>query len=162
MPSRTRLTQLLVLALAISGCRKGASVPSGDVVATLTAVSADERPFDPASLRGKPTLVLFASPTCPHCSKELPIAQAAAQAENANIVAIFVSGAKKHAASVTKSVGFTAPVLVDDGSLLKRYEIKAVPYTLVLGADGHAQAAFRGEQDEATLRDALSDARSGQ
>jgi thiol-disulfide isomerase/thioredoxin len=159
MPSPARWTQLLVFGLAISGCHRGASVPSGDIVATLTAAPADERAFDPTSLRGKPTIVLFASPTCPHCTKELPIAQAAAHAEDANIVAVFVSGAKKHAASVTKSVGFTAPVLVDDGTLLKRYDIRAVPYTLVLGPDGHARDAFRGEQDESTLRAALSDAR---
>ena len=159
MPSPARLTQLLVIGLAIAGCHKGPSVPSGDIVATLTATSADDRAFDPTSLRGKPTLVLFASPTCPHCTKELPIAQAAAHAEDANIVAIFVSGAKKHASSVTKSVGFSAPVLVDDGTLLKRYDIQAVPYVLVLGPDGHARNAFRGEQDEATLRNALADAR---
>ncbi len=151
---------VLGVASAISGCRgKGESVPEGDVVASLTSPSATETAFDPATLRGKPTLVLFASPTCPHCTSELPIAQAAALAEDANIVAVYVSGAKKHAASVTKSAGFTAPVLVDDGTLRKRYAITAVPYLLVLGADGHARSAFRGEQAEATLREAIADAR---
>jgi len=151
-----------VVALAISGsaCRKGVAVPDGDILASLTAPSADDaRAFDPASLRGKPTLVLFASPTCPYCSEELPIAQQAAAAEDANIVAVYISGAKKHAMSVTKSAGYTGAVLVDDGTLRKRYEIKGVPYTLILGADGHAKDAFRGMQDESTLRSALSDAR---
>jgi hypothetical protein len=34
-----------------------------------------------------------------------------------------------------------------------------VPYTLILGPDGHAHEAFRGLQDEGTLRDALADAK---
>jgi thiol-disulfide isomerase/thioredoxin len=162
MPSPSRWTQLLstaCLTVAISGCHKGPGVPSGDIAASLTAPSADERTFDPASLLGKPTLVVFASPTCGHCATELPMAQAAAAAENANIVAVYVVGAKKNAASVAKSLKFTAPVLVDDGTLRTRYDIKAVPYMLVLGPDGHAVDAFRGETDEATLRSALADAR---
>lgn len=159
MPSPSRWTQLLLLVVAISGCHKAAEVPPGDIAASLTAPSADDRTFDPSSLRGKPTLVVFASPTCPHCTLELPWAQAAAAAEGANIVAVYVSGAKKHAASVAKSLKFTGPVLVDDGALRKRYDIRAVPYLLVLAPDGHAVDAFRGETEESTLREALADAR---
>ena len=135
-------------------------VPDGDIASALTVPSADlARPFDPASLRGKPTLVLFASPTCPYCAEELPLAQRAAAAENANVVAVYISGQGKHAASVTKSLGFSGTVLVDDGTLRKQYDIKGVPFTLILGADGHATKAFRGLQDEDTLRSALDDAR---
>ncbi|MEO8700682.1 MAG: TlpA disulfide reductase family protein [Kofleriaceae bacterium] len=137
-------------------------VPDGDIAAALTtSPSADEaRAFDPASLKGKPTLLVFASPTCPYCAEELPIAQRAATAESANIVAVYIAGQKKHAASVTKSLGYTGTVLVDeDGSLRKKYDIKGVPFTMVLGADGHATTAFRGLQDESTLRGALADAK---
>lgn len=150
---------MLIAALAVVGCRKSLPVPNGDVAASLTLPTTEDAPFDPASLKGKPTLVLFASPTCPHCIAELPIAQRAATAESANLVAVFVVGNKQHAASVTKHAGFTAPVLVDDGTLRTRYDIKAVPYMLVLGPDGRARSALRGETDEPTLRDALSDAR---
>lgn len=161
MPSPRRPTQLLlgiVIALAISGCKKQIPVPDGDIVAALTVPSAGDT-FDPESLRGKPTVLLFATPTCPYCSEELPIAQKAASAENANIVAVYISGKKENAASVTKSLGYTGTVLVDDGSLRKKYEIKGVPFTLVLGPDGHARRAFRGLQDEDTLRSAIADAR---
>ena len=163
MPSARRSTQLLLLAaLAISGCRnKGLSPPEGDILAAIGALpTADDTAFDAQSLRGKPTLVLFASPTCHYCMNELPIAEKAAKAEQANLVAVFIVGAKKHAASVKKSKKMAAPFLVDEGGTLRdQYKIKGVPYTVVLGADGKARTAFRGEQDESTLRDALADAR---
>jgi thiol-disulfide isomerase/thioredoxin len=166
MPSLRSSTQLLfsiVLLgqlLAISGCRKRANVPEGDLLPSLALPTADDRAFDPAALRGKPTLVMFASPTCGYCAAELPIAQRAAAAEQANLVAVYIVGGKQHAASVTKSAGFTAPVLVDEtGALRKKYDIKGVPYMLVLGPDGHAHDALRGQQDEAALREAIDDAR---
>lgn len=147
--------------MTISACAKRAPVPDGDVLAVLAPLpTADGSSFDVQSLRGKPTLVMFASPTCGHCNAELPIATKAASAEKANLVAVYVVGGKQHAASVTKSLGFTAPVLVDEaGSVKRHYDIKGVPYLLVLGANGKAVRAFRGKQEEDTLRDALDDAK---
>jgi thiol-disulfide isomerase/thioredoxin len=162
MPSARRFAQLtLLVVLAISGCRKRTAGPEGDIIAAIAPLpTADDSAFDAQSLRGKPTLVLFASPTCGYCIKELPIAKAAAEKEKANLVAVFISGNKKSAASVTQTAKFDAPVLVDEGrELSKKYEIKGVPYMVVVGPDGRATEALRGLQEEDTLRDALDDAR---
>jgi len=75
------------------------------------------------------------------------------------MVVVFVRGTKQAAARVAEQLHLTAPVLVDDGTLRTRYGVNAVPYTLVLGADGRAREAFRGAQSESTLRDAVADAR---
>jgi cytochrome c biogenesis protein CcmG, thiol:disulfide interchange protein DsbE len=134
--------------------------PEGDILAALTAASADERPFDPATLRGKPTLVIFASPTCGFCAEELPIAARVTQTEDANMVAIYVGAQKKAALQAAKTGGYKGPVLIDEGKKLsKQYGIEGVPFTLILGPDGHARNAFRGLQDESTLRSAIVDAR---
>lgn len=163
MPSPRRSTQLLLLVtLAISGCRaKGTAVPADDLIAALRPLpTADDSAFDPGSLRGKPTLLVFASPTCGHCMSELPAAEKAAAAEKANMVAVFIVGNKQHASAVKKSKGLTSPVLVDDsGELRKKYDIKGVPYTVVLGPDGRAIESYRGAQGEEVLRDALAHAR---
>jgi len=146
----------LLLALA-AACTK---LPEGDIAATLTATSVSGAPFDPASLKGAPALVLFVSPTCPYCRAELPLAASAAKASNANVVAVFVAGKKDNAAGVLKSAHFDGAALIDDtGALKQRYDVQKVPYTLVLGADGHAVEQFHGQQDEATLRSALANAR---
>lgn len=165
MPLARRSTQLLLLAvltISAASCRKkGADIASDDFIAALRPLpTADDSLFDPGTLRGKPTLLVFASPTCSHCMVELPVAEKAAAAEHANMVAVFIVGGKQHAASVKKSKGLTSPVLVDEaGELRKKYNIKGVPYTVVLGTDGRAREAYRGEQGEEVLREALADAR---
>ena len=162
MPSARRSLQQLILVGAIalgSACTKAEPVPAGDIAATLAIDTVEDTQFDPILLRGKPTLVVFASPTCPHCIAELPLAQAAATTEQANVVAVFVVGGKESAANVATNAKFAGHVLVDDGTLRKRFGIEAVPYTLVLGSDGRAHSAFRGEQSEQTLRTALADAK---
>lgn len=150
---------LATISLAFA-CKKSLPLPDGDVTAVLALPTTAGASFDPASLKGKPTLVLFASPTCGYCLQELPIAEAAAAAERANVVAVFIVGSREGAAQMIERAKFTAPALVDSsGGLLKKYDIKAVPYLLVLGPDGRAREAFRGEQDEKTLRTALASAR---
>jgi hypothetical protein len=72
---------------------------------------------------------------------------------------VFVAGGKQNAEGVVSHTKFDGTALVDDGTLRKKYNIRAVPYSLVLGADGKARDAFRGEQDESTFRDALADAK---
>ncbi|MBL9015654.1 MAG: TlpA family protein disulfide reductase [Myxococcales bacterium] len=148
----------LVLALA-AGCKKHEPPPEGDIVETLRAKTMTGADFDPHTLRGKPSIVLFVSPTCPHCVEELPAAQAAAKAHDANVVAVFIAGKAENAKGVLEHTKFEGVALIDDGSLRRRYGVRAVPYTLVLGADGHAREQFRGGQGESTLSDAIADAR---
>lgn len=162
MPSAWRLTQLLlVLVLAIAGCKRNTTpVPSGDVAASLALPSVGAHSFDPQSLKGKPSLVMFVTPTCPHCLATIPRGAAAAQAEGANVVAVFVQGGKQNAEGVVSHTKFPGVALVDEErTMIEKYAIKGVPYSLVLGPDGRAREAFRGEQDEATFREALADAR---
>ena len=160
MPSRHGYALLLLLALAIAGCKRNDTpVPDGDITATLGLPSLGEHTFDPASLKGKPCLVMFVTPTCPHCLATIPRGAAAAQAQGANVVAVFVAGNKSNAEGVVSHAKFPGAALIDDGTLRRKYNIRGVPYSLVLGPDGHAREAFRGEQEESTFRDALADAK---
>ena len=100
-----------------------------------------------------------ASPSCGYCAKELPIAHSIAASEGANMAVVYVSGGKEAASRAAKRGGFNGPVLVDDGKLRDKYEIKGVPYTLILKADGTATSAFRGMQEESDLRSAVASAK---
>jgi thiol-disulfide isomerase/thioredoxin len=165
MPSPWHLTRstaiVLAIVLAASACKRNSEpVPPGDVAATLTLPSVGAYSFDPASLKGKPSLVMFVTPTCPHCLATIPRGLAAATAQGANVVAVFVAGTKASAEGVVSHAKYTGVTLVDEQKeMIKKYNIKGVPYSLVLGADGHARTAFRGEQEESTFREALADAK---
>lgn len=149
----------LALALALAsglGCQRGEQIPGGNVAASLVAPTLGDAVFDPATLHGKPALVLFVSPTCAHCLAELPRAQAIAKAADAHVVAVFVAGNGDAASEVVQRTKFAGTVLVDDGTLRRQYNVTQVPYTLVLDRDGSAHAALLGEQDDGALRDALA------
>jgi thiol-disulfide isomerase/thioredoxin len=141
-----------VLAIALVfglGCHRGPKVPEGDVLAAVN------RP----ELHGKPSIVMFVTPTCSHCLATIPHAIEAATATGAGLVAVFVAGQEDNAKGVIDHTKFPGEWMVDDGALRRRYEIKSVPYILVAGPDGRALDAFVGEQDTDTLKDAISRAR---
>jgi thiol-disulfide isomerase/thioredoxin len=154
-----RVVQGVVIALALVACRRKEEPPKGDILATLEAPMLDGAKFDASTLKGKPTLLMFVSPTCPHCLDQIPRADRVAKEKNANAVAVFIVGKAENAKGVVEHTKFGGPVLIDDGSLRRRYGVRAVPYTLVLGPDGHAREALRGAQETDVLADAVDDAR---
>ncbi|MGE0545450.1 MAG: TlpA family protein disulfide reductase [Kofleriaceae bacterium] len=150
---------MIGLVIGLAGCRQRTPGPDGDILATLNGAPINVEAFDAQALRDKPSLVLFVTPTCPHCQAQLPQAQHAATKANANLVAVFIAGKKENATGVLDHAKFTAPAILDDGTLKRRYGIRSVPYTLVLGADGKAREQFVGEQTAGMLSDALEEAR---
>jgi hypothetical protein len=157
MPSRAPWAQVAVILVALAACHRGANVPEGDVAEAIAAARpVGARALDPASLHGKPAVVLFVSPTCKYCLATLPRAAASAQAHGAGLVAVFTAGGPDNARGVIDYIHFPGTALVDDGTLVKRYHIHAVPWSLVLGPDGHARAALEGEQDQSAFDDALA------
>lgn len=167
MPSprhRIQWISLVVIALAITACKRDqAPVPAGDITASLSLPSLGEHAFDPASLKGKPSLVMFVTPSCPHCRVTIPRGAAAAAAKGANVVAVFVSGEKKNVEGVVSYEKYTGVSLVPEHEvqrqLIEKFQIKGVPYAVVLDKNGKATTAFRGEQEQSTFEDALADAK---
>ncbi|MFT3699698.1 MAG: TlpA disulfide reductase family protein [Kofleriaceae bacterium] len=128
-------------------------------MASLTVPSLAGDPLDQTELAGKPALVMFVTPSCVHCLNTIPHAIAAAKRNASNIVAVFVSGENDRAQRVVDQLKLPGPALKDDGTLRKLYDIQGVPYTIVVGKDGHATDALEGEQSEEVLADALAHAR---
>jgi thiol-disulfide isomerase/thioredoxin len=157
-PPRTQPPRSLTLALALvlaAACHDDSvAPPGGDVLAALALPTVAGTTFDPAPWYQQKVLVLFFSPTCSHCMKELPLAVAAAKRSGAAVLAVLVVGTGEQVAQMPAVDQLSAPVILDDGQLRKRYGIRAVPYTLVLSA-GLAKRAFLGEQTQDRLEDAL-------
>src|SRR4051794_8025594 len=144
---------LLAIVLALGCHNTDVTPPPGDVASALALPTLAGDAFDPATLRGRPTLVLFWRVGCSYCMHELPIVSQIAHEHGVAAVAVMVAGDKARATDAIK--GFDGPVLVDDGTLRKQYAINSVPYLVVLRGDGTAARAYLGEQSEDTISDSL-------
>jgi thiol-disulfide isomerase/thioredoxin len=148
------------IALLVVACKKDVPPPSGDVTQMLDfATTPDGADFDAAALKGKPAIVMFWRTGCSYCMKEMPVVARVAKETGATAVSVLIAGNRKRAADTVAT--FDGVALFDDenATIRTRYEIKKVPYTLILRADGTAARAFIGEQDADTLKDALGAAR---
>jgi thiol-disulfide isomerase/thioredoxin len=153
-----RLSILFAAALATGACRREvARPPAGDILADLALPTVSGGTFDPEPWYQRDVLVLFFSPTCGHCLKEMPQAIAAANQTGGAVLGVMVSGSREQAVQIAAVENLSSPVIVDDGRLRAKYGIRAVPYTLVLGAGGLAKRAFVGAQGQEQLVDALRD-----
>jgi thiol-disulfide isomerase/thioredoxin len=142
--------------LMLAACRDDSPAPPrGDVLAALALPTVAGTTFDPSPWYQRNVLVLFVSPTCSHCMKELPLAVAAAKRTGAAVLAVMVAGNGEQVAQMPAVEQLSAPVILDDGQLRSKYAIRAVPYTLVLSAGGVAKRAFVGAQGQDRLEDAL-------
>jgi len=159
MPRIVPVLISIALALTIAACKHEAPPPGGDVAARLTVPTVAGPPFDPATLDGKPALVVFWRPGCPHCLAELPDALRAAKARGVTAVAVQVAGKPEAGRVVLDRVQWDGPALVDDGSLRDGLAIRAVPWTLVLRGDGTAAHAYVGRQSYDALSSALASVR---
>jgi thiol-disulfide isomerase/thioredoxin len=149
-----RLCLLAIVSfLVLAGCKSELDPPPGDVASALTVPTIDGAAFDPATLKGKPVVVLFWRVGCSYCMHEMPVVAEVARDKGAAAVAVLVAGSHDKAAEIAKD--FDGTMLVDDGTLRVRYDIKKVPYTLVLRGDGTAAHAFLGEQSASTIASAL-------
>ncbi len=114
----------------------------------------DDAPFDLATIADKPVILMFWRTGCQYCMNEMPNVAKAAASHGAVAIAVMIAGSKASAKRLAKD--FDGVILIDDGTLRKQYDIRKVPYTLILRRDGTAATAFLGEQSEATLARAVA------
>ena len=156
---RPALAVALALLLTAAACRRDPPPPPGNIAAQLAIPTRAEPVFDPATLGGKPALLVFWRPGCPYCRQELPEAQRAADETGATAVAVQISESSALGKQALEQAGWTGIDLVDRGSLRLALKVRSVPYTLVLRSDGTAARAFVGRQSYGTLKSALASVR---
>ncbi|HUQ04591.1 MAG TPA: TlpA disulfide reductase family protein [Kofleriaceae bacterium] len=145
---------------ALGGCNKnGVPPPKGDIGAKLTVPTTSGAAYDPAALDGKPAVVVFWRPGCPHCREELPDVAQVCKDKGATAVAVQVAEAPPSGLRVLEGMKWEGVALVDDGTLRKDLSITKVPWTLVLRPDGTAARAFVGRQSYETLASAIAAAK---
>jgi thiol-disulfide isomerase/thioredoxin len=116
------------------------STPSGDTV------SLEE-------FRGRTVILNFWWSGCVPCRAEMPMLQRFAdQHPDAALLLVDSSDSAGTAQAFVRSLGVTAPVLMDpDGATMAAYHVAYFPTTVVVGPDGVERFFHAGSVDEAAL-----------
>ena len=118
-------------------------------------------PVSLASLRGRPVLVNFWATWCPPCRAELPDLEALSIEAPGCLVVLGVainSGAAARIQPFVRERGVTYPVLVDDGSAARAYNIVTLPHSVLVGPGGEVIGRFRGKVTSRGVKSALQSA----
>ena len=87
----------------------------------------------------------------------MPELQAATdKSPECDLVTVLAKGDPARARAVAAERALTAPILVDDGSLRGKFQVKSTPTTFLLGPDGHALEVLVGGQDRASIERAIA------
>jgi len=161
-----RMSWLLVAVLAVAGCggpagdssadRPGA-VASGPMLA-FTATTLDGKPFDGASLQGKPAVLWFWAPWCSTCLGQAPGVREAVARYGDRVAIVGVAGLDKTEAMpefvrLAKVEGMTH--LADEaGVVWKRFGVTEQSIFVLIDAGG--QVTFRGRLDPHGIPDRVA------
>jgi len=105
-----------------------------------------------SDLRGHPVVVNFWATWCPPCRQELPALQSAYQRFRDKGVILVGVDLKENAETIqnfTTQFGLTYPLLLDrDGAISERYQVRGIPTTVIVDADGVVRARHVGPLTE--------------
>jgi hypothetical protein len=71
------------------------------------------------------------------------------------LVTIVVSGRKTAITEAAQKAGLNAPILIGSDAINVRWQVSAVPWTVIVGKDGKAAEVLRGAHGAATFREAI-------
>jgi len=110
------------------------------------------RPVRLSDLRGRPVIINFWASWCPPCRQEMPALQAAYQRYREQGVIVLGVDLRESAGQVSQfasQFGVTYPLLLDhDGTVSERYQVRGIPTTLFLDAEGLIRARHVGPLTE--------------
>ena len=105
-----------------------------------------------SDLRGHPVVINFWATWCPPCRQELPALQSAYQRFRDKGVVLLGVDLKENAETIqnfTTQFGLTYPLLLDrDGAVSERYQVRGIPTTVIVNADGVVRARHVGPLTE--------------
>ena len=105
-----------------------------------------------SDLRGHPVVINFWATWCPPCRQELPALQSAYQRFRDQGVILLGVDLKENVETIqnfTAQFGLTYPLLLDrDGAVSERYQVRGIPTTVIVDADGVVSARHVGPLTE--------------
>lgn len=123
---------------------------------TLTSMQGEE--ISLADYQGKPVVLNFWATWCPPCRAEIPHFQDAAVKYNGQAVIVGVDQGEPLSlvSDFANQFGVTYPMLLDpDNDVNRQYQVRALPTTLFIDANGVVREVFTGIINGAVLEDRI-------
>lgn len=133
----------------------GDVVRVGDLLPDFTAVLADGREVSPASLAGRPAVVVLFHTGCADCRRELPKLQAlyAAYGSRVGFVCISREEGAESVAAYWQAQGFTLPYCAcPDRSLYALFATHTIPRVYVADQAGRIRSQYTETVDQSRLQ----------
>lgn len=136
----------------------GATLPKeGDRLAAIPLWDAEGKPFDLASLNGRPVWINIWASWCPPCRTEMPELEAMSQqvrATNPDFVLLSLDTADTREAGTKffRSLRLTSTLVFNDGSRdLGPYRVQNFPSQILVGRDGTVKRVLQRSVDRQTI-----------
>lgn len=139
----------------------GGQIPSprqGFLAPDFTLTDVDGQTWTLAELRGRPVIVNLWASWCPPCRAEMPAIQQVYEANRERgLIVLAVNttyqDSTKEALQFAEEFDLTFPILLDvDGSVSRRYQLRALPTTFFIDGEGVIRTvAIGGPINAATL-----------
>ena len=125
----------------------------------LVGADAGQR-FRLADQRGKPVLIEVFAAWCGACRRSAPALVEAYKSQagkNVSFVGVSVDASQDDALRVKRDWGIPYDVVLDDGSVSKRYNIEVLPTFILVGGDGVVKHVATGVQSRDDISDWISE-----
>jgi cytochrome c biogenesis protein CcmG, thiol:disulfide interchange protein DsbE len=163
MPRRWGLVLIPVIAVAAVAYywlfQRPSSVPVlGRPAPSFQLQALNGAPTSLADYRGKPVIVNFWATWCEPCKAEMPALQAETAA-HPDLVVLGVDNVESDVKVKTyvDQLGVSFPILLDqDGSIMERYQVTALPTSFFVDRGGVLRSIYRGPLSPDTLRDSVA------
>jgi len=134
------------------------SVKIGSVAPDFELTSLEGQVVRLSQFKGKPILLSIGATWCPDCRKEAPLLEQLHKS-HPELVVLLVDSQESPAIvqNFADEFGITHPILLDsDGSVLKQYQVFAIPTELFIDSKGLVQAKLIESVTPKLLADQLS------
>ena len=151
------LAALVVRPVPAPGPAAGGSPRAAAGAPVLRLPALDGRLVSLASFRGHPVALVFLATWCEGCQQELPAVVGAARVlRPRGLVVLGIDAVAEPPSTVTRFArryGVPFPILLDPSSdVMATFGVRALPTTVIVGADGTIVAHLESAVDAATLR----------
>lgn len=130
-----------------------AAISRGQPAPAITGTTLDGKPFDLASLRGRPVIVNFWGPSCVPCRDEFPLfkEKLAGNADSGlAIIGILMDDAAAPARDFIAQYGATWPTVDDPSKAIRgAYRVAARPQSYFIDRDGILRSIQVGQLTDA-------------